>query len=466
MFYFSGRGFMPDVPTQIRESMQIDQHTHTTYVDDYDPPKKSKKSQVEEEVQDNKSREEEVKDNTHVQKVSRRTSARILKGKQNISDSTHDLKQKRKRGAILVEDEAVVKDQIPLNKKKKIVAEVKPQEAVPDEKDHVGDDSGQEDDDDFLDDIMPMMNKCNLDIIFKELEKDPKFHDVRKWLKGIEDDAMLSTVESVVQANVPGFVSTEAVEKLGAGSKLPEFVSPESMGNLRAGTRLPGFVPPESLVYSQIQKMLRTRTSETETPTPHASLPLGVETTHQEQKQEEVRVDEVLALNIGSKREESIEECLVQRDVSRSSDGPLEIEEFEKYLTGDNENEQKNNNDGEDDISNVEGKNSDTEGVENSNSVQKSGAEDYIVNAEVEIENAAIRNSEEERVENSNSVQKSGAEDDIVIAEVEIENAAIRNSDKERVKNSNSVQKSGAEDDIVNEEVDIENAAIRNSEEE
>ena len=123
-------------------------------------------------------------------------------------------------------------------------------------------------------------------------------------------------------------------------------------------------------------------------------MPLCVETTHQEQKQEEVHVDEGLVLDIGSKREESIEECLVQRDVSRSSDGPLEIEEFEKYLTGDNE--QKNNSDGEDDISNVEGKNSDTEGVENSNSVQKSGAEDDIVNAEVEIENAAIRNSEEE----------------------------------------------------------------------
>ena len=232
MFHFSGRGFMPDVPTQIRESMQIDQRTHTTYADDYDPPKKSKKSRVEEEVQDNKSREEEVKDNTHVQKVSRRTSARILKGKQNISDSTHDLKQQRKRGAILVEDEAVVKDQIPLNKKKKIVAEVKPQEAVPDEKDHVGDDSGQEDDDDFLDDIMPMTNKCNLDIVFKELEKDPKFEDVRKWLKGIEDDSILSTVEPVVQANVPGFVSTEAVGKLGAGSKLSanEFVPPESIG--------------------------------------------------------------------------------------------------------------------------------------------------------------------------------------------------------------------------------------------
>ena len=426
MFHFSSHGFTPDVPTQIRESMQIDQHTHTTYVDDYDPPKKSKKSRVEEEVQDNKSREEEVKDNTHVQKVSRRTSARILKGKQNISDSTHDLKQQQKRGAILVEDEAVVKDQIPLNKKKKIVAEVKPQEAVADEKDHVGDDSGQEDDDDFFDDIMPMTKKCNMDIIFKELEKDPKFQDVHKWLKGIEDDAMLSTVEPVVQANVPGFVSTEAVGKLGAGAKLPGFGS-----TFRLSSSSPGIVKEHSPVYSQIQKMLRTCTSETETPTPRALLPLDVETTHQEQKQEEVRVDEVLVLDIGSKREESIEECLVQRDVSRSSDRPLEIEEFKKYLTGDNENKQKNNNDGEDDISNVEGKNSDTEGVENSNSVQKSGAEDDIVNAEVEIENAAIRNSDEERVENSNSVQKSGAEDDIVNAEVEIENSAIRNSDEE-----------------------------------
>ena len=222
--------------------MQIDQRTHTTHADDYDPPKKSEKSRVEEEVQDIKSREEEVKDNTHVQKVSRRTSVRILKGKQNISDSTHDLKQQRKRGASSVEDEGVVKDQIPLNKKKKIVAKVKPQEAVPDKKDHIADDSGQEDDDDFLDDIMPMTNKCNLDIVFKELEKDPKFEDVHKWLKGIEDDSILSTVEPVVQANVPGFVSTEAVGKLGASSKLPEFVPPESMGNLRAGTRLPGFV--------------------------------------------------------------------------------------------------------------------------------------------------------------------------------------------------------------------------------
>ena len=532
--------------------------THSTYVDDYDPPKKSKKSREEEEVQDNKSREEEVKNNTHVQKVSRRTSARILKGKKNISDSTHDLKQQRKRGAIFVEDQAVVKNQIPLNKKKKIVTEVKPQEAVPDEKECIVDselwnspmfyESDEEDAYDFHDDIMPMTNKCNLDIVYKELQKEPKFKNVSKWLKGIQGNVILPTLEPVVQAIVPGFVSTEAEGKLGAVSKLPEFVPPESMGNFGAGMGLPGFVPPESMgnlgkgtrlpgfawpesmgnvgagsklpefvptqtvgyfgagaklpgsgstfrlsssspgivkerspVYSQIQKMLRTHTSET--PTPSASLPLDVETMHQEeQKQEEVRVDEVLVLDIGSKREESIEECPQQRDVSRSSDGPLEISEFEKYLTGDNDTEQKNNNDGaailtatftghendgiavqkspvQDDILNVTGRNSgDEERIENSNSVQKSGAEDDIVNAKVDIANAACRNSRDtEGVENSNSVQKSGAEDDIV-------NAAGRNSrDAEGVENSNSVQKSGAEDDIANAEVDIANAACRNS---
>ena len=245
---------------------------------------------------------------------------------------------------------------------------------------------------------------------------------------------------------------------VGAGAKLPGFGS-----TFRLSSSSPGIVKECSPVYSQIQKMLRTHTSETETLTPHGSLPLDLETTHQEQKQEEVRVDEVLVLDIGSKMEESTEESLVQRNVSRSSDGPLEIEEFEKYLTGNNENEQKNNNDGEDDISNLEGKNSDTEGVENSNSVQKSGAEDDIVHAEVEVENAAIRNSEKERVENSNSVQKSGAEDDIVHAEVDIENAAIRNSDEERVENSNSVQKSGDEHDIWNAEVDVRNTEGRNS---
>ena len=151
------------------------------------------------------------------------------------------MKQQRKRGAIFVEDQAVVKDQIPLNKKKKIVAEVKPQEAVPDEKECVADselqnspmfpESDEEDEDDFLDDIMPMTNKCNLDIVYKELQKEPKFKNVTKWLKGIKGDVILPTLEPVVQAIVPGFVSTEAEGKLGAVSKLPEFVPPESMGN-------------------------------------------------------------------------------------------------------------------------------------------------------------------------------------------------------------------------------------------
>ena len=80
------------------------------------------------------------------------------------------------------------------------------------------------------------------------------------------------------------------------------------------------------------------------------------------------------------------------------------------------------------------------------------------MNAEVDIANAAGRNSgDEERVENSNSVQNSGAEDDIV-------NAAGRNSrDAEGIENSNSVQKSGAEHDIANAKVDIGNTAGRNS---
>ena len=85
------------------------------------------------------------------------------------------------------------------------------------------------------------------------------------------------------------------------------------------------------------------------------------------------------------------------------------------------------------------------------------------MNEEVDIENSAIRNSDKEQVENSNSVQKSGAEDDIVNEEVDIENSAIRNSDEERVENSNSVQKSGDEHDIWNAEVDVWNTEGRNS---
>ena len=325
------------------------------------------------------------------------------------------MKQQRKRGVIFAEDQDVVKDQLTLKKKKKIVAKVKPQEAVPDKKEHITDSelqnspmfdfkSDQEDEDDFLDDIMPMTKKCNMDIVYKELEKEPKFKNVSNWLKGIQDNVILPTVELTVQAIVPGFVSTEAVGKLGAGSKLPEFVPPESMGNVGVGSKLPGFVPPESMgifrggtnlprfvltesmrnlgagtrlpgflptesmgnlgagsklpefvpnqtvgnfgmgaklpgfgstfrmsssspgiekecspVYTQIQKMLGTCTSETLTP--RASLLLDVEIMQQEeQKTQEVCVDEVLELNIASKREELIEP---QRDVSKSSYGPF-----------------------------------------------------------------------------------------------------------------------------------------------
>ena len=150
-----------------------------------------------------------------------------------------------------------MKDPIPLNKKKKIVTEVKSQEAVPDEKKQVAGsklrnspmfpESNEEDEDDFLDDIMPMTNKCNLHIVYKELQKEPKFKNVTNWLIGIKGDVTLPTLEPVVEAIVPGFVSTEVEGKLGAVSKLPEFVPPESMGKFGAGTRLPGFVPPESM---------------------------------------------------------------------------------------------------------------------------------------------------------------------------------------------------------------------------
>ena len=112
------------------------------------------------------------------------------------------------------------------------------------------------------------------------------------------------------------FFGPESMGNIGLGSKLPEFVPTQTVGNFGAGAKLPGLgstfrlsssspgiVKEHSLVYTQYQKMLRTRTSET--PTPHASLPLDVETMYQEeQKQEEVHVDEVLVLDSGSKIEE------------------------------------------------------------------------------------------------------------------------------------------------------------------
>ena len=206
----------------------------------------------------------------------------------------------------------------------------------------------------------------------------------------------------------------------------------------------------------------------------------------EEQKQQEVRVDEVLELNIASKREELIEQ---QRDVSKSSCGLLEMSEFEKYLTGDNDTEQKNINDGaailtatftgddndgiavqkspvKDDISNVTGRNSgDKERLENSYSVQESRVKDHIPNAQHDIKNAAGRISgDEECIEKSNSVQDSGVKDDIVNAKDDIVNAAGRNSrDAERIESSNSVQKSRVEDEIANTKVYIGNTAGRNS---
>ena len=90
---------------------------------------------------------------------------------------------------------------------------------------------------------------------------------------------------------LPGFVRPKSMGNVGAGSKLPEFVPTQIVGYFAAGAKLPGFgstfrlsssspgiVKECSPIYSQIQKMLRTCTSET--PTPSASLPLDVETMH------------------------------------------------------------------------------------------------------------------------------------------------------------------------------------------
>ena len=86
-------------------------------------------------------------------------------------------------------------------------------------------------------------------------------------------------------------------ENVGVGSKQLKFVPIQTVGYFAAGAKLPGFgstfrlsssspgiVKECSPVYSQIQKMLRTRTSETETLTPRASLPLDAETMLQEEQ--------------------------------------------------------------------------------------------------------------------------------------------------------------------------------------
>ena len=94
---------------------------------------------------------------------------------------------------------------------------------------------------------------------------------------------------------LPRFLPTQSMGNVGVGKKLPEFVPNQTVGNFGAGAKLPGFgstfrmsssspgIEKEcSPVYTQIQKMLRTCTSET--PTPCASLPLDFEVMQQEKQ--------------------------------------------------------------------------------------------------------------------------------------------------------------------------------------
>ena len=160
-----------------------------------------------------------------------------------------------------------MKDQLPPNKKKKIVTKVKPPEAVPNEKEDVldselqnsllFDDDSDNNEDDLLADVLPNRNDCNMDIVYKELDKDPKFRNVSKWLKGIQGNLILPAIEPVVQTIVPGFVPMQSMGNVGVASKLPECVPPQTMGNVGAGTKLPGFAPTFSQIPNQHQNLLR-----------------------------------------------------------------------------------------------------------------------------------------------------------------------------------------------------------------
>ena len=139
----------------------------------------------------------------------------------------------------------------------KIVAEVKPPKAVPNENEDVldselqnsllFDDDSDNNEDDLLAAVLPNRNDCNMDLVYKELDKDPKFRNVSKWLKGIEGNLILPTIEPVVQTIVPGFLSTESMGNAGVATNLRECVSPQTMGNVGAGTKLPGFAPTASV---------------------------------------------------------------------------------------------------------------------------------------------------------------------------------------------------------------------------
>ena len=331
----------------------------------------------------------------------------------------------------------------------------------------------------------------------------------------------IPAIEPVVQTIVPGFLPTQSMGNVGVASKLPECVPPQTMGNVGAGTKLPEFAP----TFSQIPKQPTSKsvmrfgslntpyisryTSETLTTLPltSASLPVdnfSIEILQEEQKQQEIHVEEVLVLGMSSKGEQLMVESPQQRDEgTKSSYRPLDPEasicnrnemlEFKKYLTG---TEQKNMNDGaavltatltghendcisvqksvEDDIANAEddsekdtGRNSgEVEGIENSNSVQNSLVEDKIENAEDDSEKDTGRNSGDiEGIENSNSVQNSRVEDKIENAEDDLGNAATgRNSrDMERVENSNS-ESSNSDEEYDKATTKQENPEVEQSE--
>ena len=359
-----------------------------------------------------------------------------------------------------------------------------------------------------------------MNLVYKEVDKDPKFRNVSKWLKRIEGSLILPAIKPVVQTIVPGFLSTESMGNAGAATNLCECVPPQTMGNVGEGTKLPGFVPTESVgnvgagskllefvppqtmgnvgagtklpgfasTFSQIPKQptsksvmrfgslnepnISRHTSETQTtsasfPLTSASFPvdnLDIEIIQEEQKQQEICVEEVLVLGMPSKGEQLMVESPQKRDEgSKSSYRPLDPEasicnrhemlEFKKYLTDNSYAEQKNINDGATVLTaTLTGHDNDCI------SVQKS-VEDDVANAKDDSENAAGRNSGDvEGVENSNSVQNSQIEDKIENAEDHSEKDAGRNSgDIEGIENRR------VEDKIENAKDDIGNATGRNS---
>ena len=85
---------------------------------------------------------------------------------------------------------------------------MKPPKAVPNENEDVPDselwnsllfdDDSDNNEDDLLADVLPNRNDCNMDLVYKELDKDPKFRNVSKWLKGIEGNLILPKGEQLM----------------------------------------------------------------------------------------------------------------------------------------------------------------------------------------------------------------------------------------------------------------------------